>query len=78
MIIYVETGKITPVNGTAFDFTTAKTIGKNIDDKEEQLKFGKGYDHNFALNPHDGNKAIAKVKSTLTGIILEVYTTEPG
>jgi len=74
----IPTGKIIPVKGTAFDFTTAKAIGKNIDDKEEQLKFGKGYDHNFALNPHDGNKVIAKVKSTLTGIILEVYTTEPG
>ncbi|WP_316829924.1 aldose epimerase family protein [Pedobacter aquatilis] len=74
----IPTGKLQPVAGTAFDFTKTKTIGKNIEDKDEQLGFGKGYDHNFALNQHDENKAIAKVKSTVTGIVMEVYTTEPG
>jgi len=74
----IPTGVIAPVKGTAFDFTVAKTIGKDIENKETQLKFGKGYDHNYVLNKHDLNKAIARVKSPVTGIVMEVYTTEPG
>lgn len=74
----IPTGKLTDVAGTAFDFNKAKAIGKNIEDADEQLKFGKGYDHNFALNAHDDKKAIAIVKSSVTGISMEVYTTEPG
>ncbi|RNL53392.1 aldose epimerase family protein [Pedobacter jejuensis] len=74
----IPTGKLQPVAGTAFDFNKAKTIGKNIGDKDQQLTFGKGYDHNFALNKHDDKKAIAVVKSTVTGIAMEVYTSEPG
>lgn len=74
----IPTGKMQSVAGTAFDFNKAKAIGKSIDEKDEQLKFGKGYDHNFALTHHDGNTPVAKVKSPITGITLEVYTTEPG
>jgi len=74
----IPTGKLQPVAGSAFDFNKAKTIGKNIEEKDQQLIFGKGYDHNFALNKHDDKKAIAIVKSTVTGITMEVYTTEPG
>ncbi|RZL69268.1 MAG: galactose mutarotase [Pedobacter sp.] len=74
----IPTGKLQPVMRTAFDFNKAKTIGKNIDENDQQLVFGKGYDHNFALNKHDDTKAVAIVKSTLTGITMEVYTSEPG
>lgn len=74
----IPTGKIQAVKGTPFDFTTAKAIGKDINLKDEQLKNGKGYDHNFVLNKNTDNHAIATVKSPISGIILEVYTTEPG
>ncbi|RDC57803.1 galactose mutarotase [Pedobacter chinensis] len=74
----IPTGKLQPVAGTAFNFNKGKTIGKSIDENNQQLKFGKGYDHNFALNKHDGKTPVATVKSPVTGIILEVYTTEPG
>ncbi|SER00438.1 aldose epimerase family protein [Pedobacter rhizosphaerae] len=74
----IPTGKLTPVAGTAFDFNKAKTIGKSIDENDQQLKYGKGYDHNFALTHHDGKKPVAKVTSPVTGITLEVYTVEPG
>lgn len=74
----IPTGKILPVAKTPFDFNTAKPIGKNIGDPNEQLKFGKGYDHNFVLNKHEATKPVAKVKSIKSGIILEIYTTEPG
>ncbi|MBB6235854.1 aldose 1-epimerase [Pedobacter sp. AK013] len=74
----IPTGKLQPVAGTAFDFNKAKLIGKQIEDKDEQLKFGKGYDHNFVLTHHDGKTPVAVVKSTKTGIVLSVITTEPG
>jgi len=74
----IPTGKLQAVAGTAFDFNKAKLIGKQIGDNDEQLKFGKGYDHNFALTHHDGKTPVAVVKSTKTGIVLSVITTEPG
>jgi len=74
----IPTGKLQPVAGTAFDFNKAKTIGKSIEENDQQLKFGKGYDHNFVLIHHDGKTAIATVKSPVTGITMEVYTVEPG
>lgn len=74
----IPTGKLTPVKGTAFDFTVAKAIGKEIENADEQLKFGKGYDHNWALVKHDAKTPVASVKSPISGITMEVYTTEPG
>jgi len=70
----IPTGKLQPVAGTAFDFNKAKLVGKQIGDNDEQLKFGKGYDHNFALTHHDGKTPVAVIKSTKTGIVLSVIT----
>jgi aldose 1-epimerase len=74
----IPTGKLQPVKGSPFDFTISKTIGKDINVADEQLKNGKGYDHNFVLNKHDLTTPVATVKSTVTGITLEVFTEEPG
>jgi len=74
----IPTGKIESVKGTPFDFTTATTIGARIDDANEQLKNGKGYDHNFVLNKHTMADPIAIVKGDKTGIVMEIYTEEPG
>jgi len=74
----IPTGKLQPVKGTPFDFTTAKAIGTDIGQQNDQLKNGKGYDHNFVLNKNDGSKPVATVVSPKTGIIMEIYTTEPG
>ncbi|WP_443939453.1 aldose epimerase family protein [Pedobacter sp. MW01-1-1] len=74
----IPTGEIKPVAGTAFDFNKTKAIGQSIEENDEQLKFGKGYDHNFVLTHHDGKMPVAVVKSPVTGITLAVYTTEPG
>ncbi|MDB5144613.1 MAG: galactose-epimerase [Mucilaginibacter sp.] len=74
----IPTGKLMPVKGTPFDFTSAKEIGKNINDTNEQLKNGKGYDHNFALNKHDATQSVATVSSPETGIVMDIYTEEPG
>jgi len=74
----IPTGKIQDVKGTPFDFTKAKVIGKDIDAADEQLKNGKGYDHNFVLDKISSDKPVAIVKSPISGITMEVYTTEPG
>lgn len=74
----IPTGEVSLVKGTPFDFTSAKKIGRDINKTNQQLVFGKGYDHNFVLNRHTLDQAVARVSSPLTGIVLEVFTTEPG
>lgn len=77
---FMTTGSIDPVKGTPMDFTSSKTIGKDISNYDfVQLKNGNGYDHNWVLNTNgDLSKLAAKVISPITGISLEVYTNEPG
>ncbi|MBB5644645.1 aldose epimerase family protein [Pedobacter cryoconitis] len=76
----IPTGKIEKVAGTPFDFSKPFTIGARIDDKNEQLTYGKGYDHNFVLNKTKGMGMFhaATVKGDKSGIVMDVYTTEPG
>ena len=75
----IPTGELRAVKGTTFDFTKPTPIGDRIDQDDEQLKFGKGYDHNFVLNSSDGSLALAaRVTEPTSGRIMEVYTTEPG
>jgi aldose 1-epimerase len=77
---YMTTGEILPVEGTPMDFRTPTPVGARIDDFDyEQLKNGNGYDHNWVLNTKgDINQICATLKSPKTGIVLDVYTTEPG
>jgi aldose 1-epimerase len=75
----IPTGELKPVKGTPFDFTKPTVIGSRIEQNDEQLKLGKGYDHNWVLNPGGGKLALAaKVEEPTTGRVLEVLTTEPG
>ena len=75
----IPTG-IAPVKGTPFDFTTATVIGERIDQENEQLKNGIGYDHNFVMkDSRDGKMGVAAIVTEATsGRILTVSTTEPG
>ena len=73
----IPTGEIAPVKGTPFDFTTSAVIGERIEDDNEQLKLGQGYDHNWVLNGSGFRKA-ASAESEETGIKMEVYTDLPG
>lgn len=77
---FMTTGEIAPVKGTPMDFTTAKLIGKEINNYDYiQLKNGNGYDHNWVLNTKgDVSQLAAKVVSPVSGVTLEVYTNEPG
>lgn len=74
----IPTGKIEKVAGTPFDFNKATTIGARINDSNEQLKYGKGYDHNFVLRKEAGLQKVATVSSTKTGIVMDILTEEPG
>lgn len=76
---YMTTGEIAPVAGTPFDFTTPKAVGQDIAADNEQIKFGNGYDHNWVLdNNGDDTVVAASLGSPATGIVLTVYTNEPG
>lgn len=75
----IPTGEIASVEGTPFDFTTPKPIGKDLDKESKQLAHGKGYDHNFVLT-QSGSKLdrAAKVVDPESGRVMEIFTTEPG
>lgn len=77
---FMTTGEIVPVAGTPMDFTQPKPIGKEISNYNfEQLKNGNGYDHNWVLNTQgDINTVAVRMNSPVSGIVLEVYTNEPG
>lgn len=77
---FMTTGEILTVEGTPMDFRTPYVIGERIDNYDyDQLKFGDGYDHNWVLNTKgDITQVAATVHSASTGILLEVFTTEPG
>jgi len=73
----IPTGEIRDVEETPFDFRGATAIGSRIAEDNEQLKFGKGYDHNFVLNK---SRIIpsARVRGDMSGIVMQVFTDQPG
>jgi aldose 1-epimerase len=75
----IPTGELRSVKGTPMDLTKPTAIGARINQDDEQLKFGLGYDHNFVLNHGGGSLGLAaRVYEPTTGRVMEVYTTEPG
>jgi aldose 1-epimerase len=75
----IPTGELKPVAGTPFDFTKPTAIGARIEANDDQIKFGKGYDHNWVLNKGaDGMTKAAEVHEPKSGRVMEVWTTEPA
>jgi aldose 1-epimerase len=75
----IPTGELRAVAGTPFDFRKPTAIGARIEQSDEQLKLGKGYDHNWVLNrTGSGLSLAARVEEPTTGRVMEVRTTEPG
>lgn len=75
----IPTGNIELVANTPFDFSVPTKIGKRINQEDNQLNYGKGYDHNYVLNNSQSKEIIAaKVYEKKSGRTLEVYTNEPG
>lgn len=77
--VLIPTGELRPVAGTPLDFTKPTAIGARINSSDEQIKFGGGYDHNWVINKPAGKLGhAATVTSPVTGIVMDVLTTEPG
>jgi len=76
----IPPGELRDVMDTPFDFRKPTSIGARIDQPDEQLKLGGGYDHNFVLRmPMDhGEYLAARVLEPSSGRVMEVWTTEPG
>jgi aldose 1-epimerase len=75
----IPTGEIRSLDHSPLDFRNATAIGERIDKNDEQLKFGKGYDHNYVLDTVDGSLTrCALVQETTSGRSMEVLTTQPG
>lgn len=79
----IPTGEIRPVDGTAFDFRAGMRIGERINEPDEQLEIGKGYDHNWVLDAgimaggKGGLVYAGGLLCPLNGRKVDVYTTEP-
>ncbi|MBS1729636.1 MAG: galactose mutarotase [Bacteroidetes bacterium] len=76
----IPTGAIISVEDTPFDFREFSTLGTHIDDDTNpQIRYGKGFDHNFVLDKKEPSfQKCAEVIGDLSGICMEVWTTEPG
>ena len=75
----IPTGELRAVAGTPFDFKKPTAIGSRIEQNDEQLKLGKGYDHNWVLNRSgSGLSLAARVEEPTTGRVMEVLTAEPA
>ena len=76
----IPLGDLASVAGTPFDFRNSTAIGKRINSDNEQLKRGKGYDHNFVLKTKRDKRLVkaARVYDSMSGRVMEVDTTEPG
>lgn len=71
-------GKIECTRETPFDFTAMRPIRDGLYDDFEQLRIGRGFDHNYVLDNHGVLAKVAKVKEPTVGRVMEVLTDEPG
>jgi len=77
--LYIPTGEIKSVEGTAMDFRTPHAVGDSINSQFDQIQNAGGYDHNYCLNTKgDDTQVCASLYSPKTGIFMEMYTNEPG
>jgi len=75
----IPTGRLQNVAATPFDFRQPSLIGARIDEPDDQLKFGGGYDHNWgARKPANRLDVVARVTEPTSGRVLEVLSTQPG
>jgi aldose 1-epimerase len=75
----IPTGELRAVVGTPFDFTRAEKIGARIDQPDQQLKYGSGYDHCYVLNKKNNELSLAaRILDPRSGRVMEVHTTEPA
>ena len=75
----IPLGELRKVSGTPFDFLTPHAIGERINQDDEQIKFGSGYDHTWVINGRPGvMRFAATAYEPTSGRVMQVWTTEPG
>lgn len=77
----IPTGELRSVDRTVFDFRAGRAIADGVrDGNDAQIRYGRGYDHNFALDKGStaGPELAARLEDPVSGRVLEVLTTEPG
>ncbi len=77
----IPTGELRSVAGTPFDFRRPTAVGARVrDGADEQIRFGKGYDHNFVLARHvaDAPRLPARLEDPESGRVLEIHSNQPG
>ena len=76
----IPTGELRPVQGTPFDFRKPTAIGLRVrDGHDQQIRYGRGYDHNFVLEGGgDGLHLAVRVADPASGRIMEIFTSAPG
>ncbi|MDO0932827.1 aldose epimerase family protein [Streptomyces sp. DG2A-72] len=76
----IPTGELAKVAGTPFDFRSTKTVGEDIRVAHQQLLYGKGIDHNWALDKGITARPqhVATLRDPSSGRTMKIATTEPG
>jgi aldose 1-epimerase len=75
----IPTGKFSSVANTPMDFRTPTTVGARINDNNEQLQIGKGYDHNWVLRDFNHKvRKVAELSEPKSGRLMTMYTDQPG
>jgi aldose 1-epimerase len=76
----IPTGERRAVAGTPFDFRTPHAVGARIRDaRDAQIRYGRGYDHNFIVDGAPGTlRPAARVEDPVSGRVLEMSVTAPG
>ncbi|HEY6817088.1 MAG TPA: aldose epimerase family protein [Croceibacterium sp.] len=77
----IPTGEIRSVAGTPFDFRTPRRVGDRVrDGRDEQLRSGRGYDHNWVVSraPAAGLQLLATVEEPVSGRVMQVLGNQPG
>ena len=75
----IPTGELKSVTGTPFSFLKSTAIGQRINEPDQQLQYGNGYDHNYVVNGAAGVlRQAATVYEPTSGRVMTVWTTEPG
>ena len=77
----IPTGEIRSVEGTPFDFRKPRRVSDRIrDGRDEQLRIGRGYDHNWVVSraPVSGLQLMAKVEDPASGRTMQIFSNQPG
>ena len=76
----IPTGALRPVAGTPFDFRTPMAIGARIrEGRDEQLRIGRGYDHNFVIaGPVREMRPVLRLEDPRSGRVMEMSANMPG